>query len=172
MRAVCHHAQALVVIKVGACENHPRRRWARRALLDHRSTAGSAASGLAQKGLALAVRYHSASGCAPRQTIVLRRDDRHFARVDEHTARNDLWLERDEQRLVEAFVAQAAVEALDLAVLLRLAWRDVVPLDRALLRPPQDRQAGQFGAVVADDHQRRDAPERDDGVEFASDARA
>src|SRR3546814_10787304 len=38
--------------------------------------------------------------------------------------------ERHEQRLVEALVTQAAVEALDIAVLLRLARRDVVPLDR------------------------------------------
>jgi hypothetical protein len=37
--------------------------------------------------------------------------------------------ERHEQRLVEAFVAQTTVEALDVAVLLRLARRDVVPLD-------------------------------------------
>src|SRR3546814_13226893 len=36
--------------------------------------------------------------------------------------------ERHEQRLVEALVTQAAVEALDIAVLLRLARRDVVPL--------------------------------------------
>src|SRR3546814_10238952 len=43
--------------------------------------------------------------------------------------------ERHEQRLVEALVTQAAVEALDIAVLLRLARRDVVPLDRSLLRP-------------------------------------
>jgi hypothetical protein len=38
--------------------------------------------------------------------------------------------ERHEQRLVEAFVTQTAVEALDVAVMLRLARRDVVPLDR------------------------------------------
>src|SRR3546814_7247182 len=63
--------------------------------------------------------------------------------------------ERHEQRLVEALVTQAAVEALDIAVLLRLARRDVVPLDRSLLRPSQDRQAGTLGAVVAHDHPRR-----------------
>lgn len=80
--------------------------------------------------------------------------------------------ERHEQRLVEAFVTQAAVEALDLAVLLRLARRDVVLLDWALLRPYQDHQADQLGAVVADDHQRRYASGRDDGVELSSDAYA
>ena len=53
-----------------------------------------------------------------------------------------------EQRLVETFVAQAAVEALDVAVLLRLDRRDVVPLDRPFLRPSQDSQVGQFGAVA------------------------
>lgn len=77
--------------------------------------------------------------------------------------------ERDEQRLVETLVTQAAVEALDIAVLLRLARRDVVPLDRPLLRPSQDRQAGQLGAVVADNHQRRHAARSDDGVQLTSD---
>ena len=38
--------------------------------------------------------------------------------------------QRREQRLVEAFVAQAPVEALDEAVLHWLARGDVVPLDR------------------------------------------
>ena len=41
--------------------------------------------------------------------------------------------ERGEQRLVEQFVAQPAVEALDEGVLGRLAGRDVVPLDPYLL---------------------------------------
>ncbi len=36
--------------------------------------------------------------------------------------------ETGEQRLIQAFVTQASVEALDEAVLLRLAWRDVMPL--------------------------------------------
>ena len=39
--------------------------------------------------------------------------------------------ERGEQGLVQALVAQPAVEALDEGVLLRLAWRDVVPVDAA-----------------------------------------
>ncbi len=43
--------------------------------------------------------------------------------------------QRSEQRLVEAFVPQAAVEALDEAVLHWLARCDIVPLDLALLRP-------------------------------------
>jgi len=45
-----------------------------------------------------------------------------------------------EQRLFQAFVTQASVEALDEAVLLRLAWRDVMPLDVTIPRPSQDRQ--------------------------------
>lgn len=44
-----------------------------------------------------------------------------------------------EQVLVEALVPQAAVEAFDEPVLHRLAGRDVVPLDPALLLPLQDR---------------------------------
>ena len=73
--------------------------------------------------------------------------------------------ERHEQRLVEAFVAQTTVEALDVAVLLRLARRDVVPLDRSLLRPSQDRQAGQLGAVVAD-HRMRLPPDAHQAGQF------
>jgi len=42
--------------------------------------------------------------------------------------------ERDEQRLVQKLVAQAAVERLDEGVLLRLAGRDVVPDDRSWLQ--------------------------------------
>ena len=80
--------------------------------------------------------------------------------------------ERHGQRLVEAFVTQAAVEALDVPVRLRLVGCDVVPVDRPVLRPPQDRKAAQLGAVVADDHQRRHTPHSDDGVELAGDTRA
>src|SRR3546814_5862811 len=72
--------------------------------------------------------------------------------------------ERHEQRLVEALVTQAAVEALDIAVLLRLARRDVVPLDRSLLRPSPDRQAGQPGSVSAHAHQRGDPSDGDYGA--------
>ena len=66
--------------------------------------------------------------------------------------------EGHEQRLVEAFVTQAAVEALDVAVLLRLARRDVVPLDRSLLRPSQDGQAGELGAVAHWEASEREPP--------------
>src|SRR3546814_15186071 len=62
--------------------------------------------------------------------------------------------ERHELRLVEALVTQAAVEAHDIAVLLPLARRAVVPLDRSLLRPSPDRPAGQLGAVFAPDRKR------------------
>jgi hypothetical protein len=57
--------------------------------------------------------------------------------------------ERREQRLLQARVAQPAIEAFDVAVLLRLAGRDAVPLDRPLLRPLQDGEAGQLGPAVA-----------------------
>ena len=53
--------------------------------------------------------------------------------------------------LVEAFVAQAAVEVLDAAVLLRLARVDVAPFDAVLVGPLQDRLGGELGAVVTDD---------------------
>jgi len=43
--------------------------------------------------------------------------------------------QRFEQRLVQQFVAQLSVEALDEAVLLRLPGRDVVPADASRIRP-------------------------------------
>ena len=46
--------------------------------------------------------------------------------------------ERGEQRLVEQFVAQPAVETLDEGVLGRLAGRDVVPFDALVLLPAED----------------------------------
>jgi len=85
--------------------------------------------------------------------------------------------QRAEQRLVEQLIAQPAVEALDEAVLLRLAGRDVVPADTGLVRPGENGVRGRLGAVVADDRLRtspaaangfvqlaRDAPARDRGV--------
>ena len=79
--------------------------------------------------------------------------------------------QRHEQRLVEAFVAQAAVEALDIAVLLRLAGRNVMPLDAGVLALGEHGMTGQFGAVVADHHARQPATV-DDGGEFADDTPA
>ena len=43
--------------------------------------------------------------------------------------------QRSEQGLIEQFVTQPAVETLDEGVLLRFAWRDVVPRDPRLLDP-------------------------------------
>ncbi len=59
---------------------------------------------------------------------------------------------RGEQRLVEALVPEAPVEALDEAVLHRLARRDVVPFDLPLLGPSEDRAGGELRAVVAHQH--------------------
>lgn len=75
--------------------------------------------------------------------------------------------QRGEPRLVQVFVAQAAIETFDLIILLRLAGRDVLPLDLPVLRPTQDRQARQFGPVVAHDHQRL-AANRNDRVELTA----
>src|SRR5579871_6079723 len=76
--------------------------------------------------------------------------------------------ERDEQGLVQELIAQSSVEALDESVLCRLAGRNVVPFDPALLRPAQHRQTGQLGAVVGDDHGRT-ATHGDDRLELAHD---
>src|SRR5436190_11218722 len=74
-----------------------------------------------------------------------------------------------EQVLVEAFVAEATVEALHEAILHRLAWSDVVPHHGVILLPLQDRSGSQLGAVVADDHQRPSALGREP-IKLAGDA--
>ncbi len=56
--------------------------------------------------------------------------------------------EAAEQGLVQALVSQPPVEALDEGVLGRLAGRDIVPLDPALLRPAQDGRGGQFRPIA------------------------
>jgi len=53
-----------------------------------------------------------------------------------------------EDLLVEVFVVEAAVEGLDVAVLLRLAGPDVVPFDLVVVRPFQDGLAGELGPVA------------------------
>lgn len=57
---------------------------------------------------------------------------------------------RREQRLVQAFVSETAVEALDKRVLLRFARLSVVPLNAHRLAPSQDRHTVQLGAIVGD----------------------
>src|SRR5690606_9836509 len=71
----------------------------------------------------------------------------------------------------EALVAEAAVEALDEAVLHWLAGSDVVPVDLVILGPAQDHHAGELGAVVAD-HSSWPTPSGDDGIELTHDAPA
>src|SRR5688572_13386643 len=53
--------------------------------------------------------------------------------------------------LVQALVAEPAVEALDVGVLDRLAGPDEVQLDAALVCPGVQHLAGELGTVVADD---------------------
>ena len=57
-----------------------------------------------------------------------------------------------EQVLVEALVAQAAVEALDEAIRHGLSWRDVMPLDLSVLLPFQNGIRGQLRPIIADEH--------------------
>jgi hypothetical protein len=45
--------------------------------------------------------------------------------------------ERAEQRFVQQLITQAAIEAFDEGILLRLAGRNVVPPDLSILRPAQ-----------------------------------
>ena len=70
-----------------------------------------------------------------------------------------------EEVLVEAFVAQPAVERLDEAVLHRFARRNVVPVDAARLPPLKNGVRGQLGAVVRD-HHAGITPDASDPVEF------
>jgi hypothetical protein len=48
----------------------------------------------------------------------------------------------------EHFLAIAAIEALDVGILIRLARLDVAQLDALSLAPVDERLGGQFGAVV------------------------
>jgi hypothetical protein len=71
-----------------------------------------------------------------------------------------------EQSLIQVIVAPATIKALDIPVLPRLAPRDVVLLNPPVLRPAQDRQTGQFGHMITDDHQLL-AANRDNRIELA-----
>ena len=55
-----------------------------------------------------------------------------------------------EYLLIQAFIPQAAVEAFDQAVLLRLSWVDVMPGDASIACPLEDRRAGKLSAIIAD----------------------
>jgi len=59
---------------------------------------------------------------------------------------------------VEQFIAHAAVEGFDVAVLHRFAGRNVVQFHWTLFAPVQDRVRGELGTVVRDDHLRLAAP--------------
>ena len=59
-----------------------------------------------------------------------------------------LW-QASEHVLVQAFVAEAAVQAFHEGVLHRFARRDVMPFDAGVLLPLQDSARGQFSPVVA-----------------------
>jgi len=61
--------------------------------------------------------------------------------------------QRWEKVLVQALVAQATIKAFDEAVLLRLARRDVLPLDPSVLAPAQA-----FPTVIVDDVQHTKSP--------------
>ena len=57
-------------------------------------------------------------------------------------------LQRLEPVLIEAFIAESAVEALDVRVLGRAAWLDQDVFDAVLLRPCHERPASEFRSVV------------------------
>jgi hypothetical protein len=55
-----------------------------------------------------------------------------------------------EHFFVEAFVSELAIEAFDEAVLLRLAWRNIVPDDAGFVLPFQNVARSQLGPVASD----------------------
>ena len=61
----------------------------------------------------------------------------------------------------EAFVAQAAIERLDVGILVRLARLDQAKLHTALLRPGHHRLAAELFAVVAANHPWQATTERE-----------
>src|SRR5580700_1956270 len=68
-------------------------------------------------------------------------------------------------------IPQGAVEALDKAILHRLAGGDVMPFNLVTFSPAENRVAGQLRAIVADDGGGLAAPGHD-GVQLTGDARA
>ena len=74
-----------------------------------------------------------------------------------------------EQVFVEAFIAQATVEAFDEAVLHRFARRDVVPLDPVLVGPLEHGVRRELRPVVADHHAGTPSL-ADDAIELAGNA--
>lgn len=59
-----------------------------------------------------------------------------------------------EQCLVEQLVSQLAIKALHKPILLRLTWRNVMPLDLTGCLPCQHRLTGHLGAIIAHDELR------------------
>ena len=55
--------------------------------------------------------------------------------------------QRSERRLFKAFIAEAAIDTLDEAVLHELSRPDISPVDLPVLGPAQDRHAGEFGTI-------------------------
>ena len=79
--------------------------------------------------------------------------------------------EAAEEVLIETFISQSVIEALDKAILHGLACLNVMPLNTALLLPLKDGARRQLRAVVAD-HHARVAATLGDAVEFARGAPA
>ena len=80
-------------------------------------------------------------------------------------------LEIVEDRLIEQFIAHAAIERLTNPVLHRLSRRDEMPRDAGALRPGEHGVGGEFGSVIGDDEVWFAAPS-EHGVELPCDASA
>src|SRR6218665_2257101 len=73
--------------------------------------------------------------------------------------------QRREQGFVEAFVAEAAIEAFHEAVLHWLARRDVMPVDVRVLAPFQNGHACHLRAIIGNNRSWLSSP-GDDSIEF------
>ena len=76
--------------------------------------------------------------------------------------------QRCEQRLVEALIAKAAIEAFGKSVLGGFAGGDVMPVDHAILSPFEEGGTGELSAVVADTQPWLASP-GNDRVQFSAD---
>src|SRR5579864_8577161 len=118
----------------------------------------SVPAGLATKGAGVAPRRHPAELRMRSFLVVI---------APPSLERGARMRQRAEQRLVQQFVTQPAVEALDEPILLWFTGRDVVPADAGLVRPGEDGVGGQLGAVVADDRLRTPPAAANGVVELA-----
>ena len=71
----------------------------------------------------------------------------------------------DKPVFVQAFVAEASIERLDVSILIRFSWLNLPQLNTTLMRPVQHGAAAEFLAVVGADHARQ-APFKPEPIQY------